>query len=150
LSRGKPNIGGRKVSEPIKLHKGLVVNGKFVADDSLAYSLAYARLEGKRVCVSVKRESKKRSSNQNAYYHGVIIQLIGEWTGYTAEETHEMLKWMFLRKQRDGLPDTVRSTTSLTTVEMEEYHEHIRQWACLQWKDSDKGGYIPLPNEVEL
>ena len=138
------------MSEPIKLHKGLVVKGKFKPDDSLSFKLSFCKLEGKRVCVSVKRESKKRSSSQNSYYWSVIIDLISEWTGYTAEETHEMLKWMFLRKQRDGLPDTVRSTTELTTVEMEEYHEHIRQWACLQWKDSDKGGYIPLPNEVEL
>jgi hypothetical protein len=37
----------------------------------------------------------------------------------------------------------VRSTTSLNTVEMEEYVENIRRFAI-----SELGCYIPEPNEI--
>jgi hypothetical protein len=128
----------------VKLHKGAVTKGKFRADNELAFKVAFAKHEGKRVCVIVDRETKKRSSGQNSYYWGVIIELISEWTGYTKDETHDMLRGMFLRKRKEGLPDTIRSTTELSTVEMEEYHESIRRWGA------EQGVYIPAPNEVGL
>lgn len=102
-----------------------------------------APLEGKDVSVSVKPKKKVRSNNQNSYMWGVVYQLISETTGYTPQEVHDAMRMMFLLDRTRDVP-TLRSTTSLSTVEMEEYLENIRQWAASHLSCS-----IPLPNEVD-
>jgi hypothetical protein len=125
-----------------KRHAGVVSGGKFKPDDVATFRQAFYGHEGKRVTVTVERERKHRSNNQNAYMWGVVYALIAEHTGYTPDEVHDAMRWQFLRVHRDGLPDTVKSTTRLSTVEIEEYLESIRRWAAL-----DLSVYIPLPNE---
>ncbi len=97
-------------------------------------------------------ESKSRSNPQNSYYWGVIIKLISEHLGYTTEETHEILKYKFLKidfeipqksKAQTELVPISRSTTQLDTKEMEEYLSQVRMWAS-----GDLGVFIPEPNEV--
>ena len=80
--------------------------------------------------------------NQNSYYWTVTVQIISDWTGYTPDEAHEMLKWKFLRREEAGKPPTVRSTADLTTSEAEDYYEQIRRWA------GSEGVRIPMPNEI--
>ena len=128
----------------IKKHKGTVKSGRFVPADPLSFKLAFCALEGKPIYVTVSKETKRRSNNQNAYYHGVVIKLLAECTGYTPDEAHDAVRWLFLRVRRDGLPESVRSTTSLSTAEFETYMTDIRQWASVEL-----GCYIPEPNEVE-
>jgi len=99
---------------------------------------------GQPVEVIVRKVRSQRSGKQNRYYWPVVVGLLAEHCGYTPEEMHEALKWKFLRTEVDSPLPTVRSTTSLSTVEFEEYQEQIRIWAS-----SDLGVYIPLPNEVE-
>lgn len=88
---------------------------------------------------------RSRTLPQNAYYHGVVCQLIAEHTGYSIDEVHEVLKQMFLKNtimignKEYNVP---RSTKELDTVQMEEYLKHIREWAS-----NDLGIYIPMPNE---
>ena len=85
-------------------------------------------LEDKHVDLSVKLPSKDRSNNQNRYYWGIVVDIIGKELGYTADETHEALKMKFLLDRRGKIP-TVRSTTVLTTKEFEDYLEDVRMWA---------------------
>jgi hypothetical protein len=129
------------MSEIVKAHKGIVTKGKFIPDDSLSFKMGFCKHEGKRVAVTVKRETKKRSLNQNDYYWVVVIELIRESLGYTAQEMHEALKWQLLRVVK-GKYETVKSTSDLTTIEMEEYLEGCRRIG------SECGIYVPLPNEV--
>ena len=68
---------------------------------------------------------------------------MGDELGYNQEETHEALKWKFLRK--GGKLETVKSTTSLTTTEFETFLELVRIWAI-----TDMGITIPLPDEVNV
>jgi hypothetical protein len=100
-----------------------------------------------RHAVGIKKDRKGRSSNQSKYYWGVVIGYFGEETGYSKEESHQILGRMFLRYDKqmpDGTTETfVRSTTSLNTLEFEEYLEKIRIFAL-----SELGTYIPLPNEI--
>lgn len=127
-----------------KKHLGTTKRGKFVPDDPRTFKLAFCMLEGKRTCVTVSKETKRRSTQQSRYYWGVVCRLVGEVTGYTTDEAHDALRWQFLKQHRDGMPPTVRSTTSLTTAEFEEYMTSIRQWAS-----TELGCWIPEPNEVE-
>lgn len=102
---------------------------------------------GTHVFVTIRKIKKNmpRSIVQNNYYHGVVIKLLSEFTGYEPEEMHKALKIKFLTYENvKGLPVTL-STTQLKTHEFEEFLERVRRWASM-----DLGVYIPLPNEVEV
>jgi hypothetical protein len=118
--------------------------GRIHADRQHDFLRHVLRFAGQPVEVIVRKIRKHRSNKQNAFYWSVVVGLLAEHCGYTPEEMHEALKWKFLRTEVDSPLPTVRSTTSLSTVEFEEYQEQIRIWAS-----SDLGVYIPLPNEVE-
>jgi hypothetical protein len=98
------------------------------------------------------KEAKIRSTPENRYYWGVCIKIISDELGYLPMEIHDMMKYEFLRcvvfiPTRDKKMDEcviLKSTTSLSTVEFEEYLSNIRQWA------SEHSIYIPLPNEPLL
>lgn len=75
-----------------------------------------------------------RSNPQNAYYFGVIVDMISQETGNELEETHELLKVRFLK------PIGKKSTTQLTTVEFNTYIEKIQRWSA-----QELGCVIPDP-----
>ena len=60
------------------------------------------------------------------------------------DEMHDALKFKFLLIQQKPLPKC-RSTSDLSTGEMEQYHADIRAWAS-----SELNIYIPLPHEAEI
>jgi hypothetical protein len=97
--------------------------------------------------VGIKKDRRTRSLAENRYYWGIILTYIADETGYSKEEAHQIFGRMFLRYDKqmpDGTTEAfVRSTTSLNTMEMEEYLEKIRIFAL-----SELGTYIPLPNEI--
>jgi len=126
---------------------GIITEGKFIPDD-VRYFMHLRLMEGQRVetVTSQYRIKKARSTNQNRYYRGVVLPLISDVTGYTSDEMHGILGQMFLA---DGVLllnkvfKVAKSTTKLSTVEMEEFLTKCRQWASLELSC-----YIPLPNEV--
>lgn len=86
----------------------------------------------------IERKHATRSLHQNAWYWAGVIQPIADYTGYTPEETHELLKARFLPKRlaiADGngvVVDEVvigGSTTKLNKIQFGEYVEEIRRWA---------------------
>jgi len=105
-------------------------------------------LEGCEVDVTVEKHRSSRSSNQNRYYWGVVIQIISDETGYSRDEMHEILRSKFLREEAEIGNDKIgysRSTTSLKTNEFEDYMSQIRQWSSVELNC-----YIPEPNEVDV
>jgi hypothetical protein len=101
-----------------------------------------------RHSISIEKFRDGRSTNQNRYYWGIIVNGLASEFGYFRDEIHQLLRQKFLSYTRDN-PRTgttehfVRSTTDLTTDEMEEYLESIRVWAL-----SEFSVYLPLPNEI--
>ena len=92
------------------------------------------------------KEKLGRSNSQNAYYFGVVIDLICKETGETKEHTHKALKELHLSEYVDfggGRVKITRSTKELTTKEMEEYLDKVRMWAA-----EFLGLNIPEPQEV--
>jgi hypothetical protein len=133
----------------IPIHKGKVINKRFTPYQVEKYFVWLESLEGEEVDCVIKKKQKPRSVPENKYYWAVIIGAVSDITGYTEDEAHEAMKLLFLRKKEAyrgdrKLPETVRSTTELTTVEFENYLSSIRQWASAEF-----GYYIPLPNEVD-
>ena len=84
------------------------------------------------------RLAGKRTSPQNRYYFGAIIPIVQDGlkaVGVTMskEQTHELLKYKFLKREfitSDGdILQSVGSTTELSTIEFSEYKESIQHWA---------------------
>jgi len=121
-----------------RIARGLIIFGNPQAVNNHLKSL-----EGKDAEVIIRVPKKGRSNPQNRYYWAVPIKLISEGTGYTTEETHDALRMLFLL-DRDRKVPTLRSTTALTTLEMEEYLSKIRNWASMTLSI-----YVPEPNEVD-
>ena len=85
-------------------------------------------------CGFILRTEKSRSIPENNYLHGVVLPILAQHTGYTAQEMKAVLKWHF----------NIKSTSQLSTAEFEAFMSKIRMWA------SDPDGlncYIPMPNE---
>ena len=78
-------------------------------------------------------KGKPRSDPENRYFHGVILPILAEYTGYTIDEMKGVVKFKF----------NIKSTADLTTVEFEKFCSDIRAWAS-----RDLGCYIPEPNEA--
>ena len=126
---------------------GDVKDGKLVVRNPQGFKKWVATLEGKIVQLVVRPKRKNRTLPQNAYYWGVVIEVLRNsepFRGYTPDMVHEHLKWRFL--QRRDLPfETVGSTAALSTSEMGEYMENIKMWAA-----SDLEIFIPDPNQVDV
>lgn len=102
-------------------------------------------LRGQIVEVTIAKARKKRSDNQNAYYWGVVLARIADYSGYRGKDEleglHEELKRMFLPKF--GRMNITRSTSALSTIEFNNYIEDVKRWAV-----QELGIYIPDPNEI--
>ena len=125
--------------------QGQVKDNKLKLDQKGLFLNELKKMNNKRVFLTLEIVRKFRSNQQNRYYFGCVIPLLADEFGYSNMETHEALKFQFLRIQTEGKPDTVKSTASLNTVEFESYLTAIREWAYSQWEV-----IIPLPNEHNI
>lgn len=128
---------------------GSIRAGKLKVDQPEQFE-AYLFTMPEKVEVIVRpiTRNTSRSNEQNKYYWAVVIKLISEEQGSSAEEVHEILKQQFLSKEisMGGRVFNVPkySTTELTTAQFEEFLSNVRQWASI-----NLGVYIPLPNEID-
>ena len=115
-------------------------NRRLFLEDRRRFDDAVGRLDDRfDYEVSVRRLYANRSIQQNRYYFGVVVELLAEHTGYTRDETHDILKMQFLPKQLavcDGNGEVKGefvvggSTRKLTTTEFQQYIEAIQRWAA--------------------
>lgn len=98
----------------------------------------------KRFEITIRRQRKFRSSNQNRYYWGCILRTISQDTGHSEDELHIAFKQKFLKTFDDKGLQFIQSTTELTTTEFMEYIEKVRRFAA-----SELGIVTPDPNEFE-
>lgn len=77
--------------------------------------------------------SKKRSLDQNAYFHSVIVPAFCQLTGYTAPKAKKILKQGF----------EVKSTAELSTIEFEKFCNYCRIWLYHNYRCS-----IPEPGDI--
>jgi hypothetical protein len=88
--------------------------------------------------LTIERETATRSQQANNYYWAVVVKALADHTGYTPDETHEVLKIMFLPKDvalATGTGQVIAefviggSTRGLSVPAFFDYVERIRQWA---------------------
>lgn len=112
--------------------------------------------------VSFRKDVAWLSENQRNYYFWVPVKIIQEYTGYTKDETHRMLKTMFLSDCEWLLQNMIQPTgndekmfqlarfislcddITITTSDKGEFEEYLRKirhyYSYLN---------IPLPNEQQ-
>jgi hypothetical protein len=110
-------------------------NGRLQLSDRIGFISAISNLRGRRVIVKVEEEVRKRSSQQNNYYWGVVLPFVKDllnetgWN-YSIEDVHDYLRGEFCYKElinteTGEVRRIIMSTTSLTTVGFSEYIEKI-------------------------
>ena len=132
---------------PEALFRGIVKAGRFVPDDIVKHRGWLAKVEGRRVIESIKREQHARTMSQNRYYWGVVLAVLSEWSGHEAEELHEHLTDKFLAREQRQLPNgEVMTPTARTSVlsieEFSGYVDRVVRWAA------EQGVYVPSADEV--
>jgi len=102
---------------------------------------AFEELKDGRFKVTIE-SNNGRSSDQNKYYWSGVIPLIKDGlidVGYreinSNEAVHDLMKYMFLKKQivnqeTGEVIETIGSTTKLTTIEFSDYVDRIAQFAA--------------------
>jgi len=123
---------------------GKIEKGKLILERPDRFADYLLTLEKKEVEVVVSKIKKDRTKRQNRWYWVCVVGIAAEYFGYLPEEMHDAYKMIFLRCHDEGKPETIRSTTTLTTAEFTDYIEKCRQWAA------EQGLVIPDPTEVEL
>lgn len=110
---------------------GKIIDGKIVVEDlyrKIQWENRLRQFEGMEIEYSIKKRSKPRSMQQNKYYWAVVIPLISEETGMTAEDVHEALKWKFLRIKGEYL-DKSRGISDLSSEEATQFIKEVELWA---------------------
>lgn len=97
--------------------------------------------------VDIKPYRRKRTSDQNRYYWGVVLKIIADETGHEAQDLHEYFLGMIYGWQEYTVLGELRKrparrSSDMKTDEMSAYWEAIRAWAA-----QNLGIYIPEPGE---
>ena len=122
-----------------KIYYGKIKGGKLILPER---NILDNFIRSQRDCdveLILRKQKKTRSLQQNSYYWAVIIKLLSEHTGYSADEMHGVIKWKFVYTQDKS------STSDLSTFDYTVFIDEIREWA-----QQELDVYIPVPNEVEL
>lgn len=107
--------------------------------------------EDKSWRVVIEQMKSTRSLRANAYYWGVVVEMISQATGYEPEEVHEYLcgaRWGWNDKRRPKTPRNaegiesvpVRTTTTdehgkrsvLSIIQFEDFVEFARRFASMK------------------
>ncbi len=124
---------------------GKVERGKLVLDYPTQFVVRLASLEGKRVEVIVRRETKTRSNQQNRYLWGIVYAIISDSTGYDPEQVHDAMKIKFASKHLENDLTITERISKMDTVRMTQYIDDIKRWAS-----EFLNCYIPDAGEVDL
>lgn len=138
------------MKRPTPIFTGTVKAGKMkiLGVNKLAMERYILSLPDGPYDITIKKHRKDRTTDQNAYYWGVVVKILGQHFGYDAVDMHTELKRLFnpIVSKIDGAI-IGGSTTALSTVEFyhdqDSYIERICRWAA-----SDHGVYIPPPERI--
>ena len=147
---------------PKLTYRANVTDGAIVMQDSIRRKMAKEvchSYEGHDITVTVKKQRKTRSGNQNAYYWSVVLPLILDAMIELGNDLqsgnsdhlnmiHELMKEKHLQNGLDvidaegNIDKLPSSTKNCTTADFMEYIELIQKWAA-EFLYVD----IPDPNE---
>lgn len=108
---------------------------------------------GTELQITIEKLHATRSLLQNALWWAAVITPIADYTGYTKDETHELLKMILLPRHRvvadkngEVVGDFVMggSTTKLNKVEFGELIER-----AIKWAGETLGLVLEMPEDID-
>ena len=108
-------------------------------------AISYIERIDKDMLCEIRKDKRNRSTVQNAYYWFLLTMLETD-TGNDKDDLHDYFKRKYLQKFKWVFGENInyhKSTTKLTTLEMEDYLEKIRVFAS-----RELGCFLPLPGET--
>jgi hypothetical protein len=129
-----------------------VKNGSLTRNTNLIKD-AIATFEGKQIVIKIEKLKKKRSTQQNRFYYGVIIPIVQNClkeAGHlmTNESTHDLIKLKFLKEalfvneQTGEVIERIKSTTELSTSQFMDLLAEINNFTFEYF-----GVTLPSPND---
>jgi hypothetical protein len=129
-----------------------VKNGTLTRNTNLIKD-AIATFEGKQIVIKIEKAKKKRSTQQNRFYHGIIIPIVQNClkeAGHimTNESTHDLIKLKFLKEalfvneETGEVIERIKSTTELSTSQFMELLAEINNFTFEYF-----GVSLPSPND---
>lgn len=129
-----------------------VKNGSLTRNVNLIKD-AIATFEGKQIVIKIEKAKKKRSTQQNRFYYGVIIPIVQNClkeAGHimTNESTHDLIKLKFLKEtlfvnETTGeVIERIKSTTELSTSQFMDLLAEINNFTFEYF-----GVSLPSPND---
>ena len=114
---------------------------------------AIQTFEGKQIVIKIEKFKKKRSTQQNRFYYGVIIPIVQNClkeAGHvmTNESTHDLIKLKFLKEtlfvnETTGeVIERIKSTTELSTSQFMDLLAEINNFTFEYF-----GVSLPSPND---
>jgi hypothetical protein len=102
-----------------------VKNGSLTRNRNLIKD-AIATFEGKQIVIKIEKAKKKRSTQQNRFYFGIVLPIVQNClkeAGHimTNESTHDLIKLKFLKEalfvneETGEVIERIKSTTELST-----------------------------------
>lgn len=132
-------------------------NGNYRMVNRKLFGQCLRSFNGKAVTVTLERKKKKRSSPQNRFLHGPVLDILQAGlidAGYNEARSKEwvkdLVKYKFLKTESVSqitgeVIEVVRGTSELTTSEFMDFMEDVTQWAA-----EFLGIEIPDPGQLEL
>ena len=120
--------------------------GQVIIRDRASFDNYAKTLQGSELEVIIRKRKSQRSSQQNRYYFGCVVKLIGEYCGYDTDDMHEALAMKFLRIEDcpiTGAPRRKRTPKTNTA----EFANYVDQ--CIRF-GAELGVVIPEPQQVEF
>lgn len=131
--------------------------GKYRIVNRKLFVQCLASFRGKPLTLTVERKKKKRSSPQNRFFHGPVLDILqmglidaGYNEARSKEWVKDLVKYKFLRSEAVSettgeVIEVIRGTSDLTTSEFMDLMADVTQWAA-----EYLGIEIPDPGQVEL
>lgn len=131
--------------------------GKYRIVNRKLFVQCLASFRGKPLTLTVERKKKKRSSPQNRFFHGPVLDILqmglidaGYNEARSKEWVKDLVKYKFLRSEAVSettgeVIEVIRGTSDLTTSEFMDLMADVTQWAS-----EYLGIEIPDPGQVEL
>lgn len=109
---------------------GTVENNQLCLNNKSIYDLWLQTMDGKRVEITIKKESEDITQNQWGYLFACVFAPIAEETGFTIEETDGVLKKRFLTRNKGTKKEYVKDKSKLNRAELAEFVDNCIQIAA--------------------
>ena len=111
---------------------GIIKKGKLILNNKHQFNQQLIELEGKEVVIKIVERGNRRTNDQNSLFWK-WIEIISNETGYTKEETKELISYKFLQRERidaEGYTEMyLKGTSTLSKKEFNEFMNQLSFWS---------------------